>query len=299
MIHTLDLHDRAPRVIASFVLETSEGPVLFETGPESRFPALVEGLRTLGYTPQDIRHVFVTHIHLDHAGAAWRFAQTGSRIYVHPKGAPHLADPSKLWASASRIYGDQMEPLWGQMGRVPEGQIQALNDGDIVDIGGNHIEAVGTSGHANHHHAYRIGGALIGGDVTGVRIGRGPVLPPCPPPDINVEVWGDSIAKVRSLRPETLYLTHFGPFSDVDAHLDTLEATLSDWAEWMRRQLKEGKSREAIVPEFEAYVGEQLRRAGLSEAEVQEYEFADPSWMSVDGLMRYWSKFHPEEVAPD
>lgn len=296
MIHTLDLHDRAPRVIASFVLETSEGPVLFETGPESRFPALLDGLRSLGHSAQDVRHVFVTHIHLDHAGAAWRLAETGATVYVHPKGAPHLADPSKLWASASRIYGDQMETLWGRIGSVPESQIRVLQDGEKVSIGGAEIRAIETPGHASHHHAFLIKDALIGGDITGVRIGRGPVLPPCPPPEINVEVWGDSLAKVRASRPKRLYLTHFGEFTDVDGHLDALEDTLSDWAEWMRRRLKERKSREAIVPEFEAYVSEQLRRAGLSEAEVQEYEFADPSWMSVDGLMRYWSKFHPEEV---
>ncbi len=297
-IHTLDLQDRAPRVIAAFVLDTAEGPVLFETGPESRFSALVDGLKGLGYSPQDIRHVFVTHIHLDHAGAAWRFAQSGSRIYVHPKGAPHLIDPSKLWASATRIYGEQMETLWGHMGSVPENQVRVLQDGDTVSIGEVSIKAIETPGHAGHHHAFQIGDALIAGDVTGVRIGRGPVLPPCPPPDINLEVWSDSIAKIRSLKPKTLYLTHFGEFTDVARHLEALETVLADWGEWMRLQLKEGKSREQIVPEFEAYVAQQLRQAGLSEAEVEEYEFADPAWMSVDGLMRYWNKFHPEEVRP-
>ncbi|MER3483315.1 MAG: MBL fold hydrolase [Meiothermus sp.] len=298
MIHILDVRDRAPRVIAAFVLETAEGPVLLETGPESRFPALVDGLKGLGYAPQDIRHVFVTHIHLDHAGAAWRFAKGGSSIYVHPKGAPHLTDPSKLWASATRIYGDQMETLWGRMGIVPENQVQVLQDGDVVSIGGAEIKAIETPGHANHHHAFLIGEALIGGDVTGVRIGRGPVLPPCPPPDINLEVWSDSIAKVRALKPKTLYLTHFGEFTKVGEHLDALEATLGDWGEWMRLRLKEGKTRNQIVLEFEAYVAGQLHRAGLGDAEVQEYEFADPAWMSVDGLMRYWSKFHPQEITP-
>ncbi len=295
-LHTLDLHDRAPRVIAAFLLETPEGPVLFETGPESRFSTLLDGLNALGYAASDIRWVFVTHIHLDHAGAAWRLAELGAAIHVHPKGAPHLADPSKLWASATRIYGDQMEALWGQMGAVPEHRIAVLQDGDVVEIGGVRIEALETPGHANHHHAYRLGDVLIGGDVTGVRIGRGPVLPPCPPPEIHIETWRRSIAKIRALNLRKLYLTHFGPTNDVGPHLDALEAKLLEWADWIKVRLKQGQSREQMVAEFEAYVAGTLRAAGLSEEEVQEYEFADPAWMSVDGLVRYWTKHHPEEV---
>lgn len=296
MIHILDLHDRAPRVIAAFLLETQAGPVLFETGPESRFSVLLDGLNALGYAASDIRHVFVTHIHLDHAGAAWRLAERAATIYVHPKGAPHLVDPSKLWASATRIYGDQMEALWGQMGYVPEGQIEILQDGDTVRIGEVAIQALETPGHAYHHHAYRIGDMLIGGDITGVKIGRGPVLPPCPPPEIHIELWRESLAKLRTLNLRRIYLTHFGQTEDVEAHLSALEAKLLEWADWMKERLKAGLTREQIVPEFEAYVAATLRAAGLSDEEVQEYEFADPSWMSVDGLVRYWNKHHPEEV---
>ncbi|MER3442835.1 MAG: MBL fold hydrolase [Armatimonadota bacterium] len=297
MIHTLDLLDRAPRVIASFLLETPEGPAVFETGPESRFETLARALHEKGYAPQDVRHVFVTHIHLDHAGAAWRFAEHGATVYVHPKGAPHLIDPSKLWASAARIYGDQMEALWGRMGYVPEAQVRVLQDREAVSLGGFTVEALDTPGHANHHHAYRIGTVLIAGDVAGVRIGRGPVLPPCPPPDIHIETWQQSLARLRGLGLETLYLTHFGPVTDVQAHLAALEARLLDWADWMRKRLKAGRTRDEIVPEFEAYVADELHAAGLSDEEVREYEYADPAWMSVDGLMRYWTKHRPEAVA--
>jgi glyoxylase-like metal-dependent hydrolase (beta-lactamase superfamily II) len=296
VIHILDLHDRAPRVIASFVLETSQGPVLFETGPESRFSVLLDGLNSLGYAASDIQHVFVTHIHLDHAGAAWRFAERGATIYVHPKGAPHLVDPSKLWASATRIYGDQMEELWGQMGYVPEGQVEILQDGDTVKIGERVVQALETPGHAYHHHAYRLGDVLIGGDVAGVKIGRGPVLPPCPPPEIHIEVWRESIARIRALNLRQIYLTHFGLTEDTGPHLDALEARLLEWAEWIRQKLKAGLTREEMVGAFGAYVADTLRAAGLSEEEVQEYEFADPAWMSVDGLVRYWNKHHPEDV---
>jgi glyoxylase-like metal-dependent hydrolase (beta-lactamase superfamily II) len=296
VIHTIDLHDRAPRVIASFLLETNGGPVLFETGPESRFSVLLDGLNTLGYAASEVKQVFVTHIHLDHAGAAWRFAELGARVYVHPRGAPHLIDPSKLWASATRIYGDKMEELWGQMGFVPESQIEILHDGDTVALGDLSVRAIETPGHANHHHAFLLGDILFGGDVTGVKIGRGPVLPPCPPPEIHLEAWRESIAKVRALQPSSIYLTHFGPTAEVGPHLDALEARLLDWANWIKTGLKAGLSREQMVQEFEAYVAAGLRAAGLSEEEVQEYEFADPSWMSVDGLVRYWNKHHPEEV---
>jgi len=296
VIHILDLHDRAPRVIASFVLETKEGPVLFETGPESRFSVLLDGLNALGYAAPDVKHVFVTHIHLDHAGAAWRMAERGATIYVHPKGAPHLVDPSRLWASASRIYGDQMETLWGQMGHVPEGQIEVVQDGQVIQIGEVRIQALETPGHAYHHHAYLIGDVLMGGDVTGVKIGRGPVLPPCPPPEIHIELWRESLARLRQLNLRQIYLTHFGLVEDVGPHLDALEVRLLEWADWIKQKLKSGLTREQMVLEFEAHVAATLRAAGLSQEEVQEYELADPSWMSVDGLVRYWNKHHPEEV---
>jgi len=296
VIHILDLHDRAPRVIASFVLETKEGPVLFGTGPESRFSVLLDGLNALGYAAPDVKHVFVTHIHLDHAGAAWRMAERGATIYVHPKGAPHLVDPSRLWASASRIYGDQMETLWGQMGHVPEGQIEVVQDGQVIQIGEVRIQALETPGHAYHHHAYLIGDVLMGGDVTGVKIGRGPVLPPCPPPEIHIELWRESLARLRQLNLRQIYLTHFGLVEDVGPHLDALEVRLLEWADWIKQKLKSGLTREQMVLEFEAHVAATLRAAGLSQEEVQEYELADPSWMSVDGLVRYWNKHHPEEV---
>ena len=296
VIHILDLHDRAPRVIASFVLETKEGPVLFETGPESRFSVLLDGLNALGYAAPDVKHVFVTHIHLDHAGAAWRMAERGATIYVHPKGAPHLVDPSRLWASASRIYGEQMETLWGQMGHVPEGQIEVVQDGQVIQIGEVRIQALETPGHAYHHHAYLIGDVLMGGDVTGVKIGRGPVLPPCPPPEIHIELWRESLARLRQLNLRQIYLTYFGLVEDVGPHLDALEVRLLEWADWIKQKLKSGLTREQMVLEFEAHVAATLRAAGLSQEEVQEYELADPSWMSVDGLVRYWNKHHPEEV---
>ena len=133
----------AERVIASFLLDSGEGPVLVETGPESCYPRLVEALRAEGVAPEEVRHVFVTHIHLDHAGAAWRLAELGATVYVHPRGAPHLVDPSRLLASAERIYGDQLKALWGEVRGIPEERVRLLADGEVVALGGLEVQLHG------------------------------------------------------------------------------------------------------------------------------------------------------------
>lgn len=293
MIRILDLYHGKDRVIASFLLETKEGPVLIETGPESAYSQLVEGLKGFGYAPEDVRHVFVTHIHLDHAGAAWRFAGMGARVYVEERGAPHLLDPSRLLASASRIYGDLLKTLWGEVRPIPKEQLQVVKDGERVRIGEVELEALYTPGHAVHHHAYRLGDLVFTGDVAGVRVG-GPVLPPTPPPDIHLKTWKASLDRLRALRPRALYLTHFGVYEDVEAHLEALERTLFAWADWVRLRLKEGLSEEEMRPLFEAYWREGL--GGLSEEEMERYALADPPWMNLQGLIRYWTKHHPEAL---
>lgn len=286
----------AERVIASFLLKTREGPILIETGPESTFPALVEALGREGVAPEEVRHVFVTHIHLDHAGAAWRFAELEATVYVHPKGAPHLADPSRLLASAERIYGDLLKPLWGEVRPIPEGRLRALGDGEEVGIGGVRVQALETLGHAVHHHAYRVGEAVFSGDIAGVRIAPGPVLPPTPPPDIHLESWYASIDRLLALRPEVLYLTHFGPYRDVEAHLEALRARLGAWADWVLARFKEGKDPARLTAEFEAYWRQDLEAGGVEGPLARLYELADPPYMHLQGLVRYWQKHHPEAL---
>ena len=179
MVKVLDLHFQgAEKVIASFLLQSREGPVLIETGPESTYARLEAALKQEGVDPKEVRHVFVTHIHLDHAGAAWRFAELGAMVYVHPKGAPHLVDPSRLLASAERIYGAMLKPLWGELKGIPQERVRVLEDGEVVDLGGLRVQALETLGHASHHHAYLVDGLLFAGDIAGVRIAPGPVLPP-------------------------------------------------------------------------------------------------------------------------
>ncbi len=284
-------------IIAVFAIPHQSGVALVESGPESTFPRVIEGLRGLGYEPGDVTDVFLTHIHLDHAGAAWRFAEAGARIHVHPRGARHLADPSRLIQSAERIYRDRMKALWGELRPVPEGRLSVAEDGARVSVGGLTLVAHETLGHAVHHHAWQLGDALFTGDVAGVRLAGGPVLPPCPPPDIQVEDWLASIERVRALAPETLYLTHFGAYVDVERHLDELAERLKDWADWIRKGLRAGRDPEALVPAFEAKVHAELASAGLDEAGIARYELANPSAYSVHGLVRYWQKHRPEALA--
>lgn len=293
--HMIDLIDLqflgSPHTIASFLVRTGEGPVLVETGPHATFAQLELGLKTHGLAPADIRHVFLTHIHLDHAGAAWDLARRGARIYVHPLGAPHLIDPSRLMSSAGRIYGDQMDQLWGRMEAIPESQVHRPEDGEQITLGEHTFTAWYTPGHAIHHIAWQLDEKVIfTGDVAGVKINGGIVVPPCPPPDIHVEDWQASIARLRSQAPEALYLTHYGKVEKIDEHLNALETRLLDWAEWMRPRFEAGKTVEETVPDFQAYVQKQLEEGGVKGEQLRQYEKANPSFMSVAGLMRYWKK---------
>jgi glyoxylase-like metal-dependent hydrolase (beta-lactamase superfamily II) len=298
VIHVLDTkHLGRHGIIAATVLETNDGPVLFDTGPESTFETIAGELRTVGFVPADVRHVFLSHIHFDHAGAAWRFAELGATIYVHPRGAPHLIDPAKLVASATRLYGDEMERLWGKFSAIAPERVRVLEDNDVVRVAPFEIRAIATPGHASHHHVYHWEENVFGGDVAGVRLGGGPPVPPFVPPELDIEAWRDSIAKIRALNPAKLYLPHFGLVaSDIAAHLDALEARIVRWSLWFRDRLRAGDDEQKLTPAFADYVASELRQAGASENELANYEQADPSFMAVSATLRYWRKHHSEEV---
>lgn len=291
----LDLNFFSPKVIASYLLESSEGPVLIETGPDTTYKTLISRLKENGYQPEDVKHVFVTHIHLDHSGAAWHFAKNGSTVYVHPRGSKHLIDPEKLLASAKMIYKDQMDELWGNVEGIDENRVVSLNDGEVVKIGDLSVKAIETPGHASHHNAYLVGDDLFCGDVAGNRIETEVILPPTPPPDINIEKWKESISRIREISPRAIYPTHFGRYTDVEAHLTRLENTLDSFTEWMGERVKAGKSDEEIVPEFESYTYDILNEHNISKELVRAYELSDPFWMNVYGLTRYWRKFRLSE----
>lgn len=288
-IHTIDLNfQNEEHSIAAYLIETEHSPILIETGPMSTFEHLQKGVEKLGYSIQDIKNVLVTHIHFDHAGAAWKLAEHGATIYVHPIGLPHLNSPEKLWNSAAQIYGDDMDRLWGEMQPIPMEQLIGVDDKDKLFIQGVEIEVLYTPGHAVHHNAYAINDVIFTGDVAGVKIGNGPIVPPCPPPDINIELWKSSIEKLRAMSPNALYLTHYSRQENPNQLLDDLVIILDDWANYIKTFYDNKTPADEIVPQFMQYTKGQLEAKGLNEHEIQIYEYANPSWMSVNGLLRYW-----------
>lgn len=296
-IHVIDLDFLQLQVaIGVFVVETSDGPVLVETGPHATFPHLLAALEKHGFSIEDFRYVLLTHIHFDHAGAAWAFARAGATVFVHPVGLPHLAAPEKLYNSARMIYGDAMDRLWGAMEPIPEQQLYAPRHGESIQVGGLTFTAWYTPGHATHHIAWQAEApgaesVVFTGDVAGVKpVRTGIVAPPCPPPDIHIEDWQESIRLLRDLPAETLYLTHFGAVRDKQAHLAELEQNLLEWSAWMEPHFRQQTPVEIITPLFQNFVREKLELAGIHEADQARYEAANPAFMSVAGLLRYWKK---------
>lgn len=292
MFQILDLNFlNSSETIAAFLLKTENECMLFETGPHSTLPQLEKELAKHDVQMANIKHVFLTHVHLDHAGAAWAFAQLGAKIYVHPRGKKHLHDPSRLYDSAKRIYQDKMEYLWGKMEGIALEQLQVVEHQEVIEVDGVEVSALHTPGHAVHHIAWKVEDEIIAGDVAGVKIGDALVVPPCPPPDINVEDWQASIAILKAEQSNSLYLTHFGKVTSTKSHLNELEQRLLEWANWMKPHFENNTPQEVIVPQFQAYVRQALKAAGITEAaDLERYEKANPSWMSVAGLMRYWKK---------
>lgn len=264
-------------VIANYLIPSKDGPILVETGPETAFEHLKEAIAKEGYHWKDVRHVLLTHIHFDHAGAAWKFAENGAKIYVHPKGLPHLHQPEKLWNSAKRIYKEDMDRLWGEIAPIAKNLLVPLTDKQEIILGGVPFITHYTPGHAIHHNAYQMDKVVFTGDVAGVKINAGPVVPPCPPPDIDLMAWKRSIGRLKSLHPDRLYLAHFGAVDRPDQHLGALKNRLDDWAAWIEPYFKAGEDSEEVVPKFVKYTQDQLREEGVSEQDVQRYEKVTPA----------------------
>jgi len=271
-LEVIDLNFGAsPESIAVYVVDTEDGPALFDCGPSSTIEALETGLAANGLELTDVRHLLLSHIHLDHAGAAGSLVRKSPdlTVWVSPVGRAHLIDPSRLERSARRLYGDMFDPLWGELAPVPEENVRVA-DGDVLGW-----DAFPTPGHASHHVSYLRDGTLLAGDATGVRMpGASYVLPVCPPPDITVEGWHETIAEIRRRKPDRLALIHFGVHEDVEAHLDRLEVELDRWAE----RVREGMSENEFVTAARTDIG---READL-------YDRVAPLWQSFLGMQRYW-----------
>lgn len=294
VVHVLDTRQLSrPGIIASTALSTSDGIALFDTGPESTFENIATELRNLGAAANDVRHVFLSHIHLDHAGAAWRWAELGATVYVHGRGARHLVDPSKLVESATRIFGADMQKLWGNIAPVAQERVRIVADGEVIAIGSVDVRAIETPGHAKHHHVYAWDDALFGGDVAGVRLGPGPPIPPFVPPELDVESWLRSLDKIRAINPARLYLPHFGlAAGSVTSHLDSLEERVRRWSTWFREQMIDMEREANLIPLFAEYEAKDIREGGGDDDLVADYEAADPSYMAVTAALRYWRKSH-------
>jgi glyoxylase-like metal-dependent hydrolase (beta-lactamase superfamily II) len=292
-VSILDLKFRGQRgAIASYLFRHSNGAVLIESGPGSTVPALTSALAEQGLTPRDVTHVLLTHIHLDHAGAAGWLARQGAQVFVHPLGAPHLLNPEKLLASATRIYGDQMDRLWGEFLSVPEVQLHVPADGEEIAVGSLRFVTLYTPGHAEHHCAYRFEDTGFTGDVGGVRIqGYRYLRAPMPPPELHFGKWRVSIARMREQKFARIAPTHFGFFEDVDWHLGTLERSLDEAERWLEAQMKSGPAVEELRAAFKGWMDHQRLRAGLDAEASQALMLANPTGMSADGLLRYWQKW--------
>lgn len=292
-IHTLDLlFQNLERSIAAYLVQGPAGAVLVETGPMTTLTTLIAQLEERGLQPSDISHVLVTHIHLDHAGAAGWWAQQGSTIYVHHVGAPHLIDPSRLWRSAGRIYGDAMERLWGEILPAPADRVVAINDGDKIEVAGLTFVAHDTPGHAWHHHVFQLENVGFSGDAAGVRLVPDKwVSLPAPPPEFDLQAWQETLQKMQALNFDAFYLTHFGKVEDTSDHLQRLETMLNANTDFIREQMEAGVERDELVQAYREWNRQRALNTDLAaDGFAGRYEAANPLFMSVDGIMRYWRK---------
>jgi len=266
------LHLGVPRVICCHVIDD----VIVDPGPESTLDTLLAELGD--WAPAKI---LLTHIHLDHAGAAGALAQRWpeAEVWVHERGARHMLDPSRLVASAGRIYGDDMERLWGGMQPVPEEQLKVLSGGEVIGP----WRVAYTPGHASHHVSFLhepTGTAMVG-DVAGCRIADGPILPPTPPPDVDREAWHDSVRLLEDWAPERIAITHFGTWENVAEHLATMHEEIDRWAELSRR---------TDDAAYAAAIEEEMRTRTSDPADAEAFINAMPPKMLWAGWARYWSE---------
>ena len=285
-----------PRVIATAVLQSAGGVALVDPGPTTCLNTVRASLEHHGMTIADVRVVLLTHIHLDHAGATGSIVRENPEIavYVHERGAHHMVNPEKLLASAGRLYGDEMDRLFGEFAPVPETNVRSLAGGERIDVLDRQLEVAYTPGHASHHVGYfdASSGVAFVGDTAGIRLsGELFATPPTPPPDIDVEAWVESVALIRQRQPSTLFITHFGPHEDVDAHLDAFLEHLAA-AKALARGVFEGEGTddekaERFVSQMRLYI---QRFVPAQQSGLFDGALLGPLALGWLGLRRYWRK---------
>lgn len=284
---SIDLrHQATERVIGVYLVETDDGPALVDCGPSVCVPELERALAARGLALTDLRHLLLTHIHLDHAGAAGTLVRRHPALQVHvsPVGAPHLVDPARLERSARRLYGETFDPLWGELLPVPEGNVHPVA-GDVLGL-----RSFPAPGHASHHVCYLDReGTLFAGDAAGVRIVPDRhVLPVAPPPDVDLEAWQGTLAEIERRSPARLALPHFGVVADPAEHLALLREELHRWAERVRT----GSTEEEFVLAAREDLLERV-------SDPEPWEKAAPFWQSYLGLRRYFDRKAEAPVGQD
>lgn len=289
-------------IVGSYLLAGNDELAIVDPGPGSMVESLLASIREAGFDPQDVTHILATHVHLDHAGSAGTLVRLmpKAQVYVHGLGAPHLLDTTKVVASASRIFGERMKLLWGEIEPTPQAAMRVIEQGDVLSVAGRRLEVHYTPGHAIHHVTFfdvHSGEAFVG-DVAGARLpGIHYVRPPTPPPDLDLEAWSASIEALKSLHPDVLYIGHFGSIRDIGPHLAELHARLYAWGDFVLSAMRDGKEEAEIIPLLiEHTKGELLQAAGDDERALDRYEIATNYPMTVQGYMRYWKKRHPERL---
>ena len=284
-----------PEIIATAVLQGAGTVALIDPGPSTTVDSLRTALQRKGIRIADVSQLLLTHIHLDHAGVAGTLVREnpGIDVFVHERGAAHMVDPGKLLASATRLYGEgDMGRLWGEFLPVPAGNVRPLAGGERISVAGREIDVAYTPGHASHHVSYfdRSSRVAFVGDTAGIRRGFPYVMPPTPPPDIDLELWRRSEDRVLDWDPDTLFLTHFGPFHGARLQFQQLRENIESWSRMVRRLIADaGLSEEQRQARFVDEALRELRRA-VGEQAAEQYGRAGRLDYSWQGLARYWRK---------
>lgn len=289
-------------IVGSYLIAGAGELAIVDPGPGSMIDSLLASIREAGFEPRDVTHILATHVHLDHAGAVGSLVKLmpQAQVYVHSLGAPHLLDTTKVVASASRIFGDRMKSLWGEIESTPIDRLRVIEHGDTLNVASRHLDVYYTPGHAIHHVIFfdPQSGELFAGDTAGVRLpGIDYVRPPTPPPDLDLEAWSNSIDLIERLRPAVLYIGHFGAITTIDSQLARLRDKLYAWGEFVLSAMRDGKEEPEIIEMLIEHARPALLEAAHGNPHVfPRYEIATNYPMTVQGYMRYWRKKHPERL---